>query len=92
MRRLVFLLLVVLLFGFNYGCSKKNSKKNVSEITVDDCKKRCSAVNNSSEFCKRICEKEIFDPRWKVLALDGFGDVWFYGPKSISTSGNIVKV
>jgi hypothetical protein len=88
MKRLTFLLLAMFLLGFNYGCSKKNT----SEIIVDNCKKNCSFKDNGPKFCKRICEKEIFDPRWKFLDFDISGSAYFYDSESVSTSGDIVKV
>jgi len=63
MKKLAFLLLVLLLLGFNYGCSKKNN----SEETIKKCKNKC---RDDPNFCSRICEKEILDPRWKFLNFD----------------------
>jgi hypothetical protein len=77
MKRLTFLLLIVFLLG----CSSQ----------IKNCKETCKR-SNSEEFCERICEKEIFDPRWKFLDFDRLGSAWFYDPKSIVVSGNIVKV
>jgi len=61
MKRSVFLLLTILLFSLNYGCSKQSSSK---ETTIKECKNKCSAINDPN-FCSRICEKEILNPRWK---------------------------
>jgi hypothetical protein len=88
MKRLTFLLLVVLFLGFNVGYSQESD----FEKTINDCKDRCSSFNNTSDFCKRIFEKEIFDPKWKFLISPGDGSVYFYNPEIIVKSRNIVEV
>jgi len=87
MKRLVFLLLAVLLFGFNYGYSQKND----FEEAIRKCKETCGKYN-SPKFCKRICEIEISNPRWKLYRFGTLGSAYFYDLESISTSHNIVKV
>ena len=79
--------LVLLLLGFNYSCSKKID----SEETIKKCKDECSNINDP-DFCKRICEKEILNPRWKFFTFDKEGSAWFYDLESISTSYDIVPV
>jgi hypothetical protein len=90
MKKLFFLLLVVLLVCFNYAHSQDNNLKKVEE-DIKTCKEVCKTYN-SPGFCKRICEKEIFDPRWKFLDFDTLGAAHFYDSESIVVSGNIVKV
>ena len=41
--------------------------KNNSEETIKKCKNKC---RDDPNFCSRICEKEILDPRWKFLNFD----------------------
>jgi hypothetical protein len=89
MKKLVFLFLILLLLGLNFSCSKKID----SEETIKKCKDECSKYNNNDpDFCNRICEKEIFDPRWKFFIFDKEGSAWFYDLESISTSHDIVPV
>jgi hypothetical protein len=88
MKKIVFLLLTILLFSLNYGCSKRSSSK---ETAIKECKNTCSALNDPN-FCSRICEKEILNPRWKFYGFDEFGSAWFYDLESISTSYDIVSV
>jgi hypothetical protein len=90
-EKIIFLLLVVLLVCFNYAHSQDNNLKKVIEEDIKTCKEECKTYN-SPGFCKRICEKEIFDPRWKFLGFDSFGSAHFYDSESIVVSGNIVKV
>jgi hypothetical protein len=90
-EKIIFLLLVVLLVCFNYAHSQDNNLKKVIEEDIKTCKEECKTYN-SPKFCKRICEKEIFDPRWKFLDFDSFGTAHFYDSESIVVSGNIVKV
>ncbi|MCC6025501.1 MAG: hypothetical protein LM575_00845 [Caldimicrobium sp.] len=98
MKKLVFLFLILLLLGFNFSCSKKNdfektSKKIDFEKIMKICKNMCSKYNNNNpDFCNRICEKEIFDPRWKFFIFDEDGSAWFFDPESISTFHDIVSV
>jgi hypothetical protein len=88
MKKLFFLFLVLLLLGFNYSCSKKID----SEETIKKCKDECSNINDP-DFCRRICEKEILNPRWKFLGFDDDdGSALFYDLESISTSHDIVPV
>jgi hypothetical protein len=87
MKKLSFLFLVLLLLGFNYSCSKKID----FEETIKKCKDECSDIN-APDFCKRICEKEILNPRWKFLGFDAYGSARFYDLESISTSHDIVSV
>jgi hypothetical protein len=54
------------------------------------CKSRCNSFNNDPKFCKRICEKEIFEPKWKLLGFYIPGLAYFYD--LVSTSDGIVKV
>jgi hypothetical protein len=89
-EKIIFLLLVVLLVCFNYAHSQDNNLKVIEE-DIKTCKEVCKTYN-SPGGCKRICEKEIFDPRWKFLDFAISGSVHFYDPKSIVVSGNIVKV
>jgi hypothetical protein len=91
MKKIIFLLLVVLLVCFNYAHSQDNNLKIVIEEGIKACKEGCKTYN-SPGFCKRICEKEIFDLRWKFLDLDSLGSAHFYDSESIVVSGNIVKV
>jgi len=93
MKKLFFLFLVLLLLGFNYSCSKKNdSKKNDSEETIKKCEYKCSNINDP-DFCKRVCEKEIFDLRWEFLGFNGVGGLaLFYDSESIFISDDIVNV
>jgi hypothetical protein len=90
MKKLFFLLLVVLLVCFNYAHSQDNNLKVIEE-DIKACKEVCKTYN-SPGFCKRICEKEIFDPRWKIFSFSSSGSAWFYDSESIVVSGNIVKV
>jgi hypothetical protein len=76
MKKLAFLLLALFLLGFNYGCSR-------------NCEESCREFN-SSKFCKRICENEIFDPKWKFLGFDKLGTAVFFYIED--TNQNIVKV
>lgn len=96
MKRLIFftgfLLLAMFLFEFNYGYSQKNDfEEAIKEKIIKVCKKYCR-IYNSPKFCKRICEVEIFDPRWVFLSFDSSGSAYFYDSKSLFTSDNIVKV
>jgi len=96
MKRLIFfagfLLLAMFLFEFNYGYSQKNdSVETVREKLIKACKEYCR-IDNSPEFCKRICEVEIFNTRWIFLSFDSSGSAHFYDSKSLSTSDNIVRV
>jgi hypothetical protein len=88
MKKLTFLFLIVLLFGFNYAYSQESDFEEVIKV----CKNLCSFVNNNLKFCERICEIEIFDPRWRLYNFNSLGSAYFYDPESISTSYNIVKV
>jgi hypothetical protein len=94
MKRLTFLLLIVLLLCFNYAHSQDNEReKAVKEFekAIETCKDWCKTYNGP-EFCKRICEKEIFDLRWEFLDFDILGSALFYDPESVFTSDGIVKV
>jgi len=99
MKKLIFIFLIVLLLCFDYANSQDNSLKKVMkeaikeviEEAIKTCKEECKILN-SPRFCKRICEKEIFDPRWKFLDFDTLGAAYFYDSESIVVSGNIVKV
>jgi hypothetical protein len=82
MKKLIFLFLVILLFGFNYAYSQESK----SQI----CKNACKVLNDPN-FCKRICEIEISDPKWKFYNLS-IGGAWFLDPTSISAFNNVVKV
>jgi hypothetical protein len=84
MKKLASLLLALLLFNFNYGYSQESN----SEEVIKDCKNQCNSYNNSPEFCKRICEKEIFDSRWKFFAFNPSGSAFFYDLKTKSMSGD----
>jgi uncharacterized protein YdcH (DUF465 family) len=75
MKKLTFLLLVMFLLGCSSQIVKLKKIKNCKEI----CKKY-----NSEEFCERICEKEIFNPRWEFLGFDRSGSAHFYDIKSMS--------
>jgi hypothetical protein len=88
MKKFVFLLLTILLFSLNYGCSKQSGSK---KITIEECKNTCSAIDDSI-FCSRICEKEIFDQRWKFLGFAKAGVAWFYDLEGLSTFNNTVSV
>jgi hypothetical protein len=90
-EKIIFLLLVMLLVCFNYAHSQDNNLKKVIEEDIKACKEECKTYN-SPGFCKRICEKEIFDPRWEFFGFDRSGNAWFYDTESISTFGNIVQV
>jgi hypothetical protein len=83
MKKLAFFLLLLFLLGFNYGCSEPLKSE---KILV--CKSKC---HDDLDFCKRICEKEIFNPRWEFLEFTK-GGAWFYDHESISTSQNFKKV
>jgi len=78
MKKIAFLLLALFLLGFDYGYSKKND----FEEAIRNCKETCGE-RKSSEFCKRICEFEIFALRWKFLGFDTYGSAWFYDSKSM---------
>jgi hypothetical protein len=99
MKKLTFLFLIVLLLCFNYAHSQDNNLKKVIEKAIKEvteeiikiCKEDCK-IQNSPRFCKRICEEEIFDPRWEFLGFDVHGSAHFYDPKSIFISDGIVKV
>jgi GTPase SAR1 family protein len=89
MKKIAFLLLTVLLVSFNYAYSEKNSSK---ETIIKDCKNECINLNDDLDFCRRICEKEIFNPRWKFLGFVGNGTVLFYDPESLSSFQDIIEV
>jgi hypothetical protein len=103
MKRLIFLplicfliLLLTAILTF-YGCANAQDLtvseilKKVIEEDIKACKEKCKTYN-SPGVCKRICEKEIFDPRWRIFSFDSFGSAHFYDSESIVVSGNIVKV
>jgi len=89
MKKLAFLLLTVLLFSFNCAYSEKNSSK---ETIIKDCKNKCIDLNDDLDFCKRICEKEILNPRWKFLGFSGNGTALFYDSESLSSFQDIIEV
>jgi hypothetical protein len=99
MKKLIFIFLTVLLLCFDYAYSQDNSLKKVEgeaikeviEEVIKICKEECRIVN-TPRFCKRICEKEIFDPRWKFLGFSDDGSAYFYDSKSIFISDGIIKV
>jgi hypothetical protein len=89
MKKFVLLLMTILLFTLNYGCSKQSGAK---KITIQKCQNECSEINDPN-FCSRICEKEILDPRWKFFGFDKqSGSALFYDLESIFTSNNTVFV
>jgi hypothetical protein len=83
MKKLAFLLLLLFLLGFNYGCSEQYKFRKIQE-----CKNNCP---DDPDFCNRICEEKILNPRWKFLGFRK-GGALFYDRESISNSQNFKKV
>lgn len=93
MKKLTFLLLALCLLSINTGCKpvgkpiSKAISKAISKVLIlfcfrygkpiRNCKIDCEKVNNSSEFCERICKTEIFDSKWKFLGFDDSGNADF---------------
>jgi hypothetical protein len=72
----------VLLFGFNYAYSQESK----SQI----CKNACKVLNDPN-FCKRICEIELSNLKWKFLDFNALGDAFFYNLETVSVPKDIVK-
>ena len=56
-------------------------------LSYSSCAQQCKLITDP-EYCKRICEKEIFDSRWKFFAFNPSGSAFFYDLKTKSMSGD----